>query len=449
MSEEEKSNEEEGKEEKEEEGEGKEKEENDEEEKKDDKKDKKKDKDKKNKKEKDKNEKTDKKADKNKEENGKNDNNDKNDKKQLTLSKENKPNLIPITNNLNDNNTNMTSRFPYYPLVPGQAQSSLQILSSINNDMDSLSKSLNSKFIGVTSSSSSSSPPLYNDNFNYNNAFPTFSTNNYNSYYDKEDYEIKELLIKAKQLIDNTDTKIKLNDIFNSANKKYENKLCQSGESNFKYLNNLNDNNNNFRNYDFNSNSNIYKNNKYNDYNQYRNKSINYNNNNNINSNINNYFNRNDNEDITEGYYRTEIPKTINQNYNNNKPFPVKDYIINNVPKMNNYNPNSNDNVIFKEYKHNKKYDDFSIEDSIINKTKKIEDLYKYTNNPRRKPMVYSQPDSIPIGLRQRNASVDSNNYNNNNYSVSRDNVFNKKKSYLRFDNDGVNRAIDILNGKI
>ena len=429
MSEEEKSNEEEGKEEKEEEEEDKEKEKegDDEEEKKDDKKKEKNKENKKNKKEK--NEKT--KVEKKGEENGKT------DKKQLTLSKDNKPNLIPITNTVSDNNNNMTSRFPHYPLVPGEAQSSLQILSSINNDMDFLSKSLNSKFIGV------SSQPLNNDNYKYN-SLSSFSTNNYNCYYDKEDYEVKELLARAKQLINNTDNKIKLNNIFNSLNTKYENKLCQSGESNIKHFNNFNNynNNNDLGNYNFNTTPDIYRNNNYNNnktYNQYRSKSnINYNN------NINNY----ENEEITDGYYRDEMLKRMNQNYNKN--YQRKDF-LNNVPNKNNYN--ANDNVIFKDYqkyKNNNKYEDPFFEDSLVNRTKKIEDLYKYTNNPRRKPMVYSQPDSTPINVRQRNISVDSNNYNNNNnYSISRDNIYNKKNSYLRFDNDGVNRAIDILNGKI
>ena len=99
-------------------------------------------------------------------------------------------------------------------------------------------------------------------------------------------------------------------------------------------------------------------------------------------------------------------------------------------------------------------HNDNFFDNSISNRIKKIEDLYKYTNNPRRRPMIYSQPDSTPLNnniiSKRRNYSVDTNykNYNGNN-SISNDNNYLEKNSYLRFDQEGVNRAIDILKGKI
>ena len=392
------------------------------------------------------------------EENATSINKENNIKKQINISKENKPIITPNTNNLFNTTNNISSPYSLPPTGVTKS-SSLQIISSINSDMDSLSNTLNSKFMGV-----SSSPPtsLFDQNYN---SFPSFSVNNYNNYYDKEDFEIKELLIKAKQLIDNTDNKIKLNSILNRNVKKYENKICQSGEPNIKHFNdnynytntnyNFNtssdlykNNNNNISNYDINNNNNNYN------YNKYRNQ-----NNKKYKLNTNSFLENNiDNEEISDNYYKNEKQKKINNNYNN---FNRNDYLDNNMNtnKTNNHY-NNNDNVIFKTYQdfnhsNSKKKDDISLDYSIKNRTKKIEDLYKYTNNPRRKPMVYSQPDSAPLNSnisgRQRNYSVENSNYKNNNngdYSISRDNIFNKKKSYLRFDNEGVNRAIDILNGK-
>ena len=120
-----------------------------------------------------------------------------------------------------------------------------------------------------------------------------------------------------------------------------------------------------------------------------------------------------------------------------------------------------NNNVIFKKFQDfdissSQKNEVNSIDNSINNRTKKIEDLYKFTNNPRRRPIIYTQPESRPLNnilsSRVGQGTNKENNSKNNDkkYSTIRDNgnYFNKN-SYLRFDNEGVNIAMDILNGKI
>ena len=151
--------------------------------------------------------------------------------------------------------------------------------------------------------------------------------------------------------------------------------------------------------------------------------------------------------------FRERKHKSINNNIRLNR----KDFMNND----NNEEANNNNNVIFKKFQdfdvsNSQKNEVNSIDNSINNRTRKIEDLYKFTNNPRRRPMIYTQPESRPLnnmlssrvgqGTNKENISKN----NNKKYSTTRDNgnYFNKN-SYLRFDNEGVNIAMDILNGKI
>ena len=389
----------------------------------------------------------------------------------LNISKENKTNIDNIIsnsnnlNNLNENN-NFTSRFPVPVSTPFQ---SLQLLSNINNEMDTLSKTLNTKFSLYSLPSPSTS--LYNQDFNFNynlnsnlnsNFSPSFlnsnyNYNNYNNYYDKEDFEIKELLIKANKIINDNEIKLKLNNnnLFNNNNnggvKKFENKITQYEENIFK-------NENNSNNISINNNS---DNNLNTNYDFYKDKNNNYPDhiiNNNLHSmqqNTNNIFhNKYSNNYMKENYYQDRKQKSINNGF----PLLNKKDFFNNNFEINNNN-RQNDNISFKKYQdYNKsksqRNEGNSIDISINNKTKKIEDLYKYTNNPRRKPMVYTQPESLPlnkISSRNRNISTGNSKFKDNNgkLPIERDSNKSKKNSFLRSENEEINRAIDILNGKI
>ena len=383
----------------------------------------------------------------------------------LNITKEKKPIITNITlnpnklNNLNENN-NFTSRFTDPINRPYQ---SLQLLSNINNEMDSLSKTLNTKF----SLYSSNLPSLYNSNFNLNyndnlnsNYLPSFLNINYNyNNYDKEDFEIKELLIRANKIIKDNEIKLKLNNNnlnnnynLNNSNggvKKYENKITQ-------YEENINKNENNNSN-----NISLNNNNSYLNYDFYKDKNNNYpdhvinNNLYTIQQSSNNFQNNySNNNNINENYYKNRKQKSIN---NGIQLLNKKDFLNNNFEMNNNYK--INDNIAFNQYQdYNKiksqKNDGNSIDISFNNKTKKIEDLYKYTNNPRRKPMVYTQPDSFPlnkISSRNRHATAGNNKFkeNSDKLTIRRDKKNLKKNSFLRSENEEINRAIDILNGKI
>lgn len=313
--------------------------------------------------------------------------------------------------------------------------SPLQLLSNINSEMDSLSSTLKNNF-GIYSFSS-----LNNQDFNINYS-PSFITNNYNNYYDKEDFEIKELIIKANKLINNNKNNRKINNILSNDNdiNKFKNKRTLSNELDYKYTNGSNDIftnnfNNNFIYNNNNTNSDFYK---YNNQKNRMNRNRKYSSKNNCNF---------DNDDSRNNYYINNRKKN---SVNNDLYYVKKKDFINNYDNEN----YDNDNVIFQKYDFNdsnyQKKDEKSFDTSIKNKTKKIEDLYKYTNNPRRKPMIYTQPESLPIN--KISSYLENDNKRDNNYNKnmrSRDNNFIKKNSYLRFDNKGVNRGIDILNGKI
>ena len=203
--------------------------------------------------------------------------------------------------------------------------SSLQILNSINNDLDTLSTHLKHNNI-------IKQPFSYNYGKNIDN-FPIVNKNNY--YYDKEDLEMKELLIKANILL-------KDNNLPKQIIKNYENKLCQS------YLDNrANDN------YNFNHNR------KYdNNYSKFR---------------KNYHLNNND------FLFNSEKRKKEN-NYLNSQFF-YRNYSNNNIKKDNKFQSKK---YIIKN----------SLEKNINKRIKKLENVALYINDHKRKPHVYSQPNS-------------------------------------------------------
>ena len=207
-------------------------------------------------------------------------------------------------------------------------KSSLQILNSINNDLDTLSTHLKHNNI-------IKQPFSYNYGKNIDN-FPIVNKNNY--YYDKEDLEMKELLIKANILL-------KDNNLPKQIIKNYENKLHQS------YLDNRANNN-----YNFNHNR------KYdNNYSKFR---------------KNYHLNNND------FLFNSEKRKKEN-NYLNSQFF-YRNYSNNNIKKDNKFNKFQSKKYILKN----------SLEKNINKRIKKLENVALYINDHKRKPHVYSQPNS-------------------------------------------------------
>ena len=207
-------------------------------------------------------------------------------------------------------------------------KSSLQILNSINNDLDTLSTHLKHNNI-------IKQPFSYNYGKNIDN-FPIVNKNNY--YYDKEDLEMKELLIKANILL-------KDNNLPKQIIKNYENKISQS------YLDNrANDN------YNFNHNR------KYdNNYSKFR---------------KNYHLNNND------FLFNSEKRKKEN-NYLNSQFF-YRNYSNNNIKNDNKFNKFQSKKYILKN----------SLEKNINKRIKKLENVALYINEHKRKPHVYSQPNS-------------------------------------------------------
>ena len=207
-------------------------------------------------------------------------------------------------------------------------KSSLQILNSINNDLDTLSTHLKHNNI-------IKQPFSYNYGKNIDN-FPIVNKNNY--YYDKEDLEMKELLIKANILL-------KDNNLPKQIIKNYENKLHQS------YLDNRANNN-----YNFNHNR------KYdNNYSKFR---------------KNYHLNNND------FLFNSEKRKKKN-NYLNSQFF-YRNYSNNNIKNDNKFNKFQSKKYILKN----------SLEKNINKRIKKLENVALYINEHKRKPHVYSQPNS-------------------------------------------------------
>ena len=213
-----------------------------------------------------------------------------------------------------------------------QITSSLQILNSINNEMDSLSDRIKyNKYYNIFKNEFAS---------NYvNNQFNTPLINNNNYFYDKEDIETKILLNKANAFLNN-------NNFQKQFIKKYENKITQSDDNYY---------NNNIDKYRLNSTNFSFFNNDFN-----KKRIFNFKRGNNNNNFINNY-------NIGK---RKSLNKT-----NDFYKFPTYDFKIN-KPKKN----------IKKYFLRN------SFDKDIIKRTKKLEDINSYISNYKRKPLVYSQP---------------------------------------------------------
>ena len=213
-----------------------------------------------------------------------------------------------------------------------ELKSSLQIINSINYDLDTLSNEL--RYNNIIKQ------PFSN---NINN-FKTI--NNAEYYYDKEDLEMKELLLKTNLLLKN-------NNFHKQIIKSYEKKLFHS---------NFNNNNNNINNYN----------------------SFNY----------NRKYNTNNNAKFNNNYHLNKNDFVIN----NKKPEKVNylnsQFYYQNHPQHSSYNIRK-DNI---NKMKSKKYVLKSSMDKNINKrTKKLENLTLYINDYKRKPVVYSQPSSKRI----------------------------------------------------
>ena len=214
-----------------------------------------------------------------------------------------------------------------------QIKSPLQILSSINKELDIISN--NMKYNKL-----SESPFLYNNENKTNKTHDSLLLNN-NFDFDKDDFEIKELINKANFYLSNNNPKQII--------KSYENKICQSNDDHFLhnyYLYNNNQIKKNFKNDSF------------------RIKNVNNIKRENIkNSFLNNFDNR----------YKV-IPKNKFLFYSNNNT------------KRNNYKAKSEKNFLRNSFDKN-----------INQKIKKLENINKYIYDYKRKPIVYKQIDSIKV----------------------------------------------------
>ena len=311
--------------------------------------------------------------------------------------------------------------------------SPLNIISDINSDMDLLSNSLSSnialKMPSKTLFRNKSFGPIIS-NRNYN---PLTSLDfNFDNKYDKEDYEMRELINRANNMLSN--------------NNQFNHNI---------YSSNIN---NNFRNkLDF-STSNLLDNNLFpiGNYNSLYNKNNNYKIITEINSNLNkleytnrNYLTQNKGTLTTNNFYFSDLTNIEN---NQEKFFrtaePTKRNYFNKFePITNNINYNSNEQNL-RTYKPPPQK---LRNDNLINRTKRIEDLYKYIHNPRRKPMVYTQPYSFPINRNIEKIPLRGKRRPSNGFKTSyiNNNNFNRSKHSLKFDSDKISQAIDILTGDI
>ena len=210
-----------------------------------------------------------------------------------------------------------------------QLKSPLQILSSINKELDIISN--NMKYNKL-----SESPFLYKNENKTNKTHDSLFLNN-NFDFDKDDFEIKELINKANSYLSNNNPKQII--------KSYENKMCQSKDDHFLqnyYLyNKKNFTNDNFR----------------------------------I-KNVNNIK-------------RENIKNSFLNNFDNSyKVIPKNKFLFysNNNTKRNNYKAKSEKNFLRNSFDKN-----------INQKIKKLENINKYIYDYKRKPIVYKQIDSITL----------------------------------------------------
>ena len=256
-------------------------------------------------------------------------------------------------------------------------KTSYQMISSINSELDELSNNIK-----------------YNKIFNKNIlSFPLFD---FNFDYDKQDFEMKELINKANLYLSN-------NNLNKQIIKNYENKICQSNDYYIPRINNFNSNRNNeytgFNNINYDSNFPI--------------KNKNYLNKENIKksflNNLNKINKRKGNAYTNRSFYNSLYDTKMNRYRNNNS----QRYILRNT-----LNKNGNQKI------------------------KKLENLNLYINTNKRRPIVYTQiehPRQTDVKLipKMKNLSE------KNKYLK----YLEKNNRFTRINND--DKAIDILKEKI
>ena len=256
-------------------------------------------------------------------------------------------------------------------------KTSYQMISSINSELDELSNNIK-----------------YNKIFNKNIlSFPLFD---FNFDYDKQDFEMKELINKANLYLSN-------NNLNKQIIKNYENKICQSNDYYIPRINNFNSNRNNeytgFNNINYDSNFPI--------------KNKNYLNKENIKksflNNLNKINKRKGNAYTNRSYYNSLYDTKMNRYRNNNS----QRYILRNT-----------------------------LNNKANQKIKKLENLNLYINTNKRRPIVYTQiehPRQTDVKLipKMRNLSE------KNKYLK----YLEKNNRFTRINND--DKAIDILKEKI
>ena len=237
----------------------------------------------------------------------------------------------------------------------------------------------------------------------------------------------------------------------NNGMRRFENKYTQSNNEYIESLNDIKDNN--YNNINYNTAPNFYKNyniKTINDFNDYKNNNHRihkigrnpyYYNNNHYKNYLkyNDIDSENENKEQEEEYYHSG--RRANIHYRNKSEKFFSDNIQNNNNDIM-YNTEQNLN-------YRKKFNDNYFKNKINNSA----NLYQNTYTPKRKLLIYTQPNSSSLNnhnyinkaIKYKNSSID-NKYDNNNYG-SRDNYPKNHNRYLRYNNGGVNRTIDILMG--
>ena len=381
---------------------------------------------------------------------------------EIKLDLKGRSNSKGFLGNLLNNNNFITNEF--------SINYSLKALSDINNDMDLLSYKINKDIIPKYSINSYNDKKL--ENINYRSPL---INNDYN-YYDKEDFEIKQLINKSKEILNilnirnNGDFKFKYNktkkyvNLENGENKykntfsQYSNKSLNSSKfsTHFYKKNNYDNNNINYKTI-----SNLDKN--YN-FNRINNEHDNINNHRRIlefgkNSFNNNYNFKNNNVDtidfdkeIDSEYYNAENFKNGERYYSNKNRIinHKKKYYINNrkFSENNFLARNSDNNIVFNTLQNINQRNRLN-DSKVTNKLKNSQSLYQKTFSPKRKLIIYTQPNSIPKTnsylIRKKNGIKlpIMNNYKEYDYYDNNS----KSHRFLRYSTDGVNRAMNILLG--
>ena len=316
------------------------------------------------------------------------------------------------------------NQIPFIPFnrTPIQLKSNLQIITDINKDMDLLSSKLNRKIIP----------------FKLNGGFTPFKNDFYESnfnQFDKEDFEIKQLINKANDFTNTNYTTFKNNLTYNHNlnnfmrnSKKYKNKY-------FHTINNYSESS-----IDSKDLFNAYNNKHFNTLPNFRNNYPKENqkryfvkNNNNLNlnniydgSNLNPYKTINHEDSV----YSNEIENE--KDYHHNRYYRGRNYFINNNKnRAATYNGRNKINNYLNE------------NDSSRND--KSNSYLKTFDQTRNKPLIYIQPESS--NLYQYNRGRKNLSSNSKNYIVNRDNYRNKKKSFYRLNTENDKRAVNILMG--